>query len=100
MITEHAILQVKPGQTEAFTAAMREAIPLISATPGFRGIDVQPCIETPDRFLLLVQWETVADHEQGFRGSDRYLTWKALLHPFYAPFPLVEHYGPSILESP
>lgn len=100
MITEHAILQVKPGQATAFEVAMREAIPLISATPGFRGIKVQPCIETADRYLLLVQWDTVADHEQGFRGSDRYQTWKALLHQFYDPFPVVEHYGPSVVESP
>ncbi len=100
MITEHAVLQVKPGQSAAFMAAMREAVPLISATPGFRGIDVLPCLETPDRFLLLVQWETVAAHEQGFRGSERYGQWKALLHHFYDPFPLVEHYGPSILDQP
>lgn len=98
MITEHAILQVKPGQSQAFALAMREAIPLISATTGFRGIEVRPCLETPDRFLLLVQWDSVADHEHGFRGSERYLKWKSLLHDFYDPFPLVEHYGPSILE--
>lgn len=79
---------------------MRKAIPLIAATPGFRGIDVKPCLEAPDRYLLLVQWDTLADHEQGFRGSDRYLQWKSLLHHFYTPFPLVEHYGPSILENP
>lgn len=100
MITEHAILQVKPGQATAFEATMRQAIPLIAATPGFRAIEVKPCIETADRYLLLVQWDTVADHEQGFRGSDRYQTWKALLHQFYDPFPVVEHYGPSIVESP
>ncbi|MBL8790916.1 MAG: antibiotic biosynthesis monooxygenase [Rhizobiales bacterium] len=100
MITEHAILQVKAGQADAFTAAMREAEPLIAATPGFLGIAVLPCVETPDRFLLLVRWESVEAHEKGFRGSDRYLRWKALLHHFYEPFPSVGHYGPSILDRP
>lgn len=99
MITEHAILQVKAGQSAAFTAAMREAVPLISATPGFRGIEVLPCCETPDRFLLLVRWDSIEAHETGFRGSERYLRWKALLHHFYAPFPQVEHYGASILSG-
>jgi heme-degrading monooxygenase HmoA len=79
---------------------MREAVPLIAATPGFGGIEVKPCLETPDRFLLLVQWENVAAHEQGFRGSDRYTTWKALLHHYYEPFPVVQHYGPSLLGQP
>lgn len=100
MITEHAILQVKAGQADAFTAAMREAEPLIAATPGFLGIAVLPCVETPDRFLLLVRWESVEAHEKGFRGSDRYLRWKALLHHFYEPFPSVGHYGPSIFDRP
>ncbi len=100
MITEHAILQVKAGEADAFTAAMRQAEPLIAATPGFCGIEVLPCIETADRFLLLVRWDSVEAHEQGFRGSERYLRWKALLHRFYTPFPLVEHYGPSILDPP
>jgi len=100
MITEHAILQVKPGDGPAFESAMREATPLIAATPGFIAMEVLPCIETPDRYLLLVRWESVAAHEKDFRGSDRYLRWKALLHHFYAPFPVVEHYGPPVAAVP
>jgi heme-degrading monooxygenase HmoA len=93
VIVEHAILQIKQGQAAAFEGAMRKALPLISATPGFIGIEVRPCIETPDRYLLLVRWQTLEAHTQGFRGSARYRQWKALLHHFYDPFPLVEHYG-------
>jgi heme-degrading monooxygenase HmoA len=98
LITEHAILQVKNGQSEAFAAALEEAVPLIAATPGFREIEVLPCCEKPDHFLLLVRWNSIEDHEQGFRGSDRYQQWKALLHHFYEPFPTVLHFGPSLLE--
>ena len=100
MITEHAILQVKTGEAAAFETAMREATPLIAATPGFIAMEVLPCIETPERYLLLVRWESVEAHEKGFRGSDRYLRWKALLHHFYAPFPVVEHYGPAVATVP
>jgi heme-degrading monooxygenase HmoA len=96
LITEHAILQVKPGQHTAFELAMRQAAPLIAASEGFLGLDVLPCVETPGRYLLLVRWTSVEAHEQGFRGSERYQQWKALLHGFYDPFPLVEHYGTSI----
>ena len=91
------MLDVKPGQGEAFEAAMKQAVPLIAASEGFLGIEVLPCMETPGRYLLLVKWESVEAHEVGFRGSDRYQQWKALLHGFYEPFPLVQHYGASVV---
>jgi heme-degrading monooxygenase HmoA len=97
LITEQAILEVKPEQHAAFEAALQKAVPFISASDGFLGIEVLPCIETQGRYLLLVKWESVEAHEQGFRGSDRYQQWKALLHGFYDPFPMVQHYGPSVL---
>ncbi|MDA8231172.1 MAG: antibiotic biosynthesis monooxygenase [Magnetospirillum sp.] len=97
MILEAAFLTVRHGQSGAFAAAMAEARPLIAATPGFEGIEVRPCLEQPGRYLLLVWWNCVEDHTQGFRGSDRYQAWKRLLHHFYDPFPLVEHFGNSII---
>jgi heme-degrading monooxygenase HmoA len=97
MITEHAVLQVKPGQEDAFELAMAKAVPLIAASDGFGGIKVLPCLESKGRYLLLVEWGSVEAHEQGFRGSDRYQQWKALLHGFYDPFPLVQHYGTSVV---
>jgi heme-degrading monooxygenase HmoA len=97
LITEHAMLEVKPDQHAAFEAAMKQAVPLIAASEGFLGIEVLPCIETPGRYLLLVKWESVEAHEVGFRGSDRYQQWKALLHGFYEPFPVVQHYGACVV---
>jgi heme-degrading monooxygenase HmoA len=97
LILEHAILQVKSGQHAAFEAAMRQASPVISVSDGFLGLEVLPCLEAPGRYLLLVKWTSVEAHEVGFRGSDRYNQWKALLHGFYEPFPVVQHYGASIL---
>lgn len=96
MIIEHGVLQVKAGQGAAFEAALKQALPLISATPGFISIEVRPCLEAADRYLLLVQWESVEAHEVAFRGSDRYLRWKELLHHFYEPMPLVQHYGDPV----
>jgi heme-degrading monooxygenase HmoA len=92
VILEVARLDVKPGQADEFLDAFREARPNIEATPGFLGLDLKRCVEEPNRFLLLVEWETLEDHTVGFRGSDRYETWRALLHHFYDPFPVVEHY--------
>jgi heme-degrading monooxygenase HmoA len=96
MILEVARLDVRPGQAEEFLAAFAEARPLIEATPGFLGLDLERCLDegSTDRFLLVVQWETVEAHTIGFRQSgERYERWRSLLHHFYEPFPVVEHYG-------
>jgi len=101
MILEHAVLDVRPGQEAAFEAAMRAARPLIAATPGFHGIEVRRSLEAPHRYLLLVAWDTLEDHTVGFRQSERYAGWRALLHRFYDPFPTVEHYtAPLDLGAP
>ncbi|MGC5168144.1 GNAT family N-acetyltransferase [Luteimicrobium sp. DT211] len=91
-VREHAVLPVRPGSEAAFEAAFREARPLIEATPGFRGLTLSRSLESPSTYLLLVDWSDVAAHEEGFRGSERYARWRALLHPFYDPFPVVEHF--------
>jgi heme-degrading monooxygenase HmoA len=97
LILEHAILQVKPGLHGEFEAAMRTAAPLIAASEGFLGLEVLPNLKAPGCYLLLVKWTSVEAHEVGFRGSERYQQWKALLHRFCDPFPTVEHYGTSIV---
>lgn len=92
MILEHAPLQVTPGKADEFEAAFVQAKKIISAMPGFRGLSLTRCIERPDAYLLLVEWDTLEAHTEGFRGSDEYQQWRQLLHHFYDPFPTVEHY--------
>ena len=92
MILEAAQLQVKPGQTEAFESAFREAQAIISAMPGYISHELQRCLEREGQYLLLVRWASVAAHEEGFRKSPQYQRWKTLLHHFYDPFPTVLHY--------
>jgi heme-degrading monooxygenase HmoA len=92
MILEHAVLDVIEGREGGFEAAFREAEPIISSMPGFRGLRLERCVERPSRYLLLVEWDRIEDHTEGFRGSAEYARWRALLHHFYEPFPAVEHY--------
>ena len=92
MILEHALLHVRSGEESAFEAAMAEARPLIAASLGFLGIEVSASVETPGLYLLLVRWESVADHRDGFRQSARYEQWRALLHRFYDPMPDVTYF--------
>ena len=92
MILEAAMLQVRAGQSLAFEAAFREAQAIIASMPGYRAHQLQRCLERDGHYLLLVQWDSVADHEEGFRKSAQYQEWKCLLHHFYDPFPSVLHY--------
>lgn len=93
MILEVAVLNVRPGQAEDFEQAFSQAQKIIASMPGYVSHQLQRCFETPNRYLLLVNWQTLEDHTIGFRESMPYQEWKRLLHHFYDPFPVVEHYG-------
>jgi heme-degrading monooxygenase HmoA len=92
MILEAAFLQVKAGQAAEFEAAFRQASPIIASMQGYIAHELQKCLEVENKYLLLVQWESLENHTIGFRGSSEYQEWKALLHHFYEPFPNVEHF--------
>ena len=99
MILEVAILDVIPGEESRFQSDFGRAQSIISSMQGYIAHQLQRCIETPSRYLLLVRWETLEDHTEGFRGSSQYQEWKNLLHHYYDPFPEVEHYE-AIFSSP
>lgn len=94
MIVEQALLPVKRGREPEFEAAFAQAKAIISGMPGFRSLTLARGIERPETYLLLVEWERLEDHTEGFRGSAEYERWRALLHHFYEPFPTVEHFAP------
>lgn len=92
MILEVAMLQVKSEMENEFENAFEEASSIISSMKGYQGHTLHKCIETKGKYLLLVNWETLEDHTEGFRKSSEYEEWKKRLHHFYKPFPTVEHF--------
>ena len=92
MILEVAILNVKAGLTDEFEANFKKASNIISSMTGYLDHQLKKCLEIPDQYILLVHWETLENHEVGFRKSKEYQKWKALLHHYYEPFPEVLHY--------
>lgn len=92
MILEVALLDVKTGQEKEFEGAFYKAQKIISNMNGYISHQLQKCIEKNNRYILLVNWETLEDHIVGFRASQEYKEWRNLLHHFYEPFPEVEHY--------
>ena len=93
MVLEAAVLDVRAEQEPAFEAAFTRAQSIIAASRGYIAHELHRCVERPNRYLLLVRWQTLADHTEGFRGSAAYQEWKRLLHHFYDPFPTVEHFN-------
>lgn len=92
MILEAVMLQVKPGSENDYEETFRRASKIISSMPGYVSHDLQRCMEVKGKYLLLVSWETIEDHTVGFRESNEYKEWKKILHPYYDPFPVVEHF--------
>ncbi len=99
-ILEVAILNVRASACGEFEAAFREASPIIASMPGYISHELRPCLEVPNRYILLVHWRSLEDHTIGFRQSSEYQRWRSLLHHFYEPFPTVEHYGSSLVRPP
>lgn len=91
-VLEVAVLNIKSGQQADFECAFEKAQTIISRMPGYLSHELQRCIERDNRYVLLVHWQSLQHHTDGFRQSPDYQQWKALLHHFYDPFPEVEHY--------
>jgi len=98
MILEVATLDIGKGTCEDFEAAFREASPIIASIPGYISHELRRCLEKPNRYILLVKWQTLEAHTVGFRQSPEYQRWRALLHHFYDPFPTVEHYDLPLID--
>jgi heme-degrading monooxygenase HmoA len=92
MILEVATLNIIPGKESEFEAVFSEAQEIIASIDGYISHQLHKCIEKNNQYILMVNWETLEDHTVGFRESERYQQWRKLLHHFYDPFPVVEHY--------
>lgn len=92
MVLEVALIDVTPGAEETFRTAYAEARQVIAESSGIGAIRMTQGIETPTRFVLLVEWGSVADHD-AFRASDAFGRWRALIGPHFAAPPHVEHFA-------
>ncbi len=93
MILELADIRIQPGQNAAFEAAIAHAVQsIIVHAKGFQGYKINRGIESPNRYLLQVFWDTLEDHTVGFRQSDAFTQWRAIIGPFFASPPVVEHF--------
>jgi heme-degrading monooxygenase HmoA len=93
MILEIADIRIHAGQQAAFDEAMqRGAHTVISRAKGFKGWKVNKGIESPERYVLMIFWETLEDHTVAFRGSPLFAEWRAIVGPFFATPPVVEHF--------
>ncbi|MCW2567866.1 MAG: Antibiotic biosynthesis monooxygenase [Mycobacterium sp.] len=92
MVLEVALIDVRPGSEDAFAAAYGKGRELLESTPGCRSVRMTRGVESPSRFVLLVEWDSVEAHDQNFRATDRYTRWRELIGPHFANPPHVEHF--------
>jgi heme-degrading monooxygenase HmoA len=92
MVLEIADITVVPGREDAFAQAYREGVTHLRDSPGFRSARMTRGIESPSRFVLLVEWEDLEAHTVGFRESERFTRWRAVIGPFFDGAPRVEHF--------
>jgi len=93
MILEIADIRIQPGQQAEFDAAIRRGIAtVITHAKGFRGYKVNQSIETPERYVLMVYWDTLENHTVDFRQSQAFAEWRGIVGPYFAAPPAVEHF--------
>ncbi|BCB88910.1 antibiotic biosynthesis monooxygenase family protein [Phytohabitans suffuscus] len=92
MVLEVALIDVKPGQEDDFATAYAKGHPVLAGTPGCRSVRMTRGVESPSRFVLLVEWDSVEAHVREFRETERFTTWRSLIGPFFAAPPVVEHF--------
>ncbi|MER5702979.1 antibiotic biosynthesis monooxygenase family protein [Micromonospora sp. NPDC002296] len=92
MVLEVALIDVVPGHEDRFAAAYAQGHEILATTPGCRSVRMTRGIESPSRFVLLVEWDSVEAHEANFRGTERFTRWRELIGPHFAGPPLVEHF--------
>lgn len=92
MVLEMALIDVLPGRGDEFAAAYRRGHPIVASTPGCRSVRMTRGVESPSRFVLLVEWDSVEAHNENFRGTERFAQWRGLISPFFASPPVVEHF--------
>ena len=93
MILEVADIRIAPGRQAEFDAAIERGVrTVIAQARGYGGFEVRKCVETPERYLLMIRWATLEDHTVGFRNGPLFPQWRAIVGPFFASPPLVEHF--------
>jgi quinol monooxygenase YgiN len=90
VVLEVALIDVT--DPDRFAAAYRSAREILATTPGCRSVRMTRGIEAPERFVLLVEWESVEAHDANFRQTDRFTRWRAAIDPYFATPPRVEHF--------
>ncbi|MFY7828609.1 MAG: antibiotic biosynthesis monooxygenase family protein [Flectobacillus sp.] len=92
MILELATIDIKVGENVAFETALEQAKAVIAQASGFVKIEIQRCIEMENRYILLIQWQTLEDHTVGFRESPLFSQWRTLIGPYFEAAPFVQHF--------
>jgi heme-degrading monooxygenase HmoA len=99
MVLEIATIEVRPGAEDAFVAAYQQVRQEVTSTPGCRSVRLTRGVESPSRFVLLVEWDSVQAHNDNFRATDRFTRWRTAIAPHFAAPPHFEHYADAPADA-
>jgi heme-degrading monooxygenase HmoA len=94
VVLERAIVVIQPGEEAEFERALLAAREVIAESRGFRSLRALRGIEEPSSYILLIEWDRLEDHTEGFRNSELFGRWRELIGPYFAEQPDVQHYDP------
>jgi heme-degrading monooxygenase HmoA len=94
MVLEHAVIHIKLGVSREFEEAVAEGKSVVAESEGFISLNLSRCIESPDSYLLMIQWRSLEDHTVGFRESERFTRWREIVGPYFESSPEVLHLAP------
>jgi heme-degrading monooxygenase HmoA len=94
MVLECALIKIEPLKENEFEVALARAREVLARSEGFRSLNVSRGIEEPSTYMLLIEWESLEDHTEHFRGGELFKEWRALIGPYFAEPPDVKHYNP------
>jgi heme-degrading monooxygenase HmoA len=92
MVLELAVIKIKAGESDAFEAALNQAQEVLKKADGYQGHEFKKCMEEANQYLLLIHWQSLEAHTEGFRKSTLFTEWRALIGPYFAEAPQVQHY--------
>ena len=94
MILEIADIHIQPGRQAEFDGAIQRGVTeVIAKAKGFNGFKINKGVESPERYILMVFWETLENHTIDFRESPAFAEWRGIVGPYFAMPPVVEHFN-------
>lgn len=96
MVIEYVRCRLDKATLDAFVEAYRLAAKSLDESPECLDYELCQCVEEPERFILRIQWTSIAAHMEGFRKSEAFRSFLAAIRPYISDIEEMQHYEVTI----